>query len=488
MRFGLRLFLAAALTSSAGACAASSGGSSTAAATPGGAGGTALAQGERPRENDRTDAAEEHIALAMVSATPDEERPHYEAALAESEAAIAEDPRNPLPWLQAGTALLALGEYVRGDSAFDQAETLRPIYALETEVLRERAWINLYNLALPSINAADYEAAIPYFEDANLVYDLRPEVMITLGQIYSSMSRVDEAIENLTRAQNLIEGPRAMEMDSATVASWQEQGADLPLMMAQAYLQGDRYDEAAAAFNEILAREPDNMEVARSLASVYVETDQPDAARDIYRDLLSAPGLTPSDLYQIGIGFYQTEDYGEAGEAFKRAATQAPKDREAAEFWARSLQLMFQDQETAGQEPDAAGLAELERAAEQWIELDPNNQNGYVILAQTVNKAGDQDRARELIAQIEGLAVWVEDLFLTRNPGVGATLSGQVRNKTMEAGQNVTLNLTFFDSGGNAIGTEQATVRLPAVDATQVFDVQVQSTQDIAGYSYSPVG
>jgi tetratricopeptide (TPR) repeat protein len=488
MRFRFGLILAAAASAVTGACAASSGGGSTAAPAPSVPGGAVLAQGERPRENDFTEEAERELGLAAIAATPEAGRPHYEAALQQTQAAIAEDPTNPLPWLQAGTAYIGLADYQRADSALDRAETLRPIYELETETLREQAWIELYNQAIPSINSGDYAAVIPYFENANTIYDKRPEVMITLGQVYASLGEVDKAVENLRNAQALIESDRAMEMDSATVASWQEQGAELPLIIAQAYMQGDRYQEASTVLSEILAEDPDNFVVSRTLATVYAEMDRDDDARRIIGELLARPGLAAEDVFQAGIGYYQMEDYLAAADAFQRSATMAPKNREAIEFWARSLQYYFQDQESSGAAPDAAGLAELQQASEQWAALDPNNQNSYIILAQTVNKAGDEARARELIQQIENLPVWVEQLDMRRNPDGGATLMGEVRNKKMQPGQSVTLRFTFFGESGQTLGTQTATVTLPPVDATQVFDIEVQSTEYVAGYSYAPVG
>jgi tetratricopeptide (TPR) repeat protein len=440
-----------------------------AAAVPGG---ETLRQGERPRQNEETRAAQR--ALDEADGTDDEAqaRTLYEQALTSAEAAMAADSTNPLPYMQAGLASLGLEEYQQASRFLDRAEELRPIYQFETQGIRERAWLDLYQKAAPLVNQGEYEEAAAIFEDANAIYDERPEVMITLGQIYAQIRQHDKALENFDRAMMIVNDSAAAEsVDEETLASWREAAAGIPLTRASVLADAGRFEEAAVAFRELYEADPTDASLARNLAGVLVQMGDTAQAFQVYDDLMNRPGLTAADYYNIGVGFYQGSDYERAAIAFGKAAEVSPKDRDALEMWARSLQI------------DSA-YAQVPPAAERWIELDPYNQNAKLILAQAVNTQGDDARAGQLIGEIEGLQVVVNDLQLARSSG-GATVYGNVTNKSLSPGARVTFNFIFYDAAGAQIGTASQTVSVGEVDAPMDFEVAFQSPTAVGGYGYT---
>jgi tetratricopeptide (TPR) repeat protein len=464
IRFGLVLITALGL----GACAggASSGGSS--APSPAALeGGHTLQQGERPRQDEDTRAAQR--ALDQAQGTEDEAQAEtlYAQALTSARAAIAADSTNPLAYRLAGEAAIGAGEYEQADQYLDRAEALRPIYMIETEGIREQAWLNLYNQAAPLVQQGDYEGAANIFEKANAIYDQRPEVMITLGQIYAQLREHDKALANLDKADSIIHSEKINEVDSATAANWRESAAQIPLTKATVLADAGRFEEAATLFRQLVAENPDDVELSRNLAAILIQMGNTQEAFQVYDNLLNRPGLTSADLYNIGVGFYQGEDYTRAAQAFRKAADVSPKDRDAIEMWTRSLQI------------DSA-YAQVPPAAERWIELDPNNQNAYLILAQAVNHEGDSKRASDLVNQIEALKVLVADLQLNRTRD-GVTATGSVLNKQLDPGASVTLNFTFYDTNGNQVTTASKTVTVGAVDAPVSFEVDATG-DGIAGY------
>ncbi len=468
IRFGLVFTLALAT----GACAggASSGGPPAGGAMPI-AGGTTLQQGERPRDDEDTRAAQRSLAQAQDMQDQSQAEALYMQALTSARAAIAADSTNPLAYRLAGVAAIGAGDYQQADTYLDRAEKLRPIYQLETEGIREQAWLDLYNQAAPLVSQGQYAEAAQVFEKANAIYDQRPEVMITLGQIYAQMREHDKALENLDRAQALIDSDKMQEVDSATAASWRESAAAIPLTKASVLADAGRFEEAAAIFRQLHEQDPNNVEMARNLAAMLVQMGNTQEAFQVYDDLLNRPGLSNADLYNIGVGFYQGSDYERAAQAFRKAAEASPKDRDAIEMWARSLQI------------DSA-YAEVPTATERWIELDPNNQNAYLIMAQAVNQTGDSKQASELVGKIEALQVTVNDLQLVRS-SEGASATGTVINKTLAPGTNVTLSFTFYDTNGNQVATATKSVSVGATDSPTSFQVDATSSTPIAGYGYT---
>ena len=483
MNNGLRLMVAGALAFTAAASAASP---VLAQRT------VRLEQGERPRENRRTRDAVKQLDMAQTGIVgPEVADSLYEEALANANEAIEDRDNNPLGYLLAGRALLGLGRFAEASAALDKAEELRPVYMLEIDPIREGGWFGQYEIAQPLLSSGDYTEAAVILEKANLIYKKRPEIMIVLGQIYSAQAgtetdpaaRVEAtnlAIQRLTEADEVITA-RSAEVDSATAVSWQEQRVEIPVTIAQALISAERFDEAAEALQGLVESNPDNILYATNLAGIYAQSEKPDSAKLVYSRLLTRTDLAPKDLYLIGSGLYQANEYDLAAGAFKRGAEAAPKDRDAVEMWTRSLQLVLTK---GGGEATPEQLQEVITAAEQWTALDPNGRVGLLILAQNVNKAGDEPRTVELVGQIEALNVALLDLQLRRQPSGGASLLGDVENLKADPGTPVTIEFTFYDRAGNALGSQTVQVSTGLKDARTPFQTVFDSDQQVDGYTY----
>jgi len=453
----------------------------------------ALEQGQRPRENRQTRSAEKQLEMAGSGVVgPEATDSLYGEALANANKAIESRDNNPLGYLIAGRALLGLGRFVEASAAFDKAEELRPVYMLVIDPIRGEAWFDQYELAQPLLASLDYAQAAEVLETANLIYKKRPEIMIVLGQIYASeagtttdpavrMEATDKAIQRLREADQVITA-RIADVDSATAVGWLEQQAEIPVTIAQALISAERLDEAAAALKSLVDSNPDRIAYATNLAGIYSQGEKPDSAKLVYGRLLNRDDLAPKDLYLIGSGLYQANEYEMATGAFKRGADMSPKDRDAVEMWTRSAQLGMT---TGDGDPTPEQLQAVISAAEQWVSLDPNGRIGVLILAQNVNKAGDEARTVELVQQIEELNVGMIDMLLERRPGGGATLIGDIENLKVDPGTLVTIEFTFYDRAGNALGTQTVQVSTGLKDARTPFQVAFSSDQQVDGYTYT---
>jgi tetratricopeptide (TPR) repeat protein len=481
LRYGLTL--ATALTLSLGACASGGGGGPSAPQPGATSGANVLAQGESPRDDDFTEAAEDALGSIGPDMSDAEALPLYQTAASAAQAGIEADPTNPKAYLLAAQANLGLDDYETAARMLDEAERLRPIYELETERIRETAWIEKYQEAAPLVNAGEYEESIVVFEQANAIYKERPEVMLTLGQVYAQTGQYDEAVKNYQDAQAVINSDRIELMDSATAASWREQGEDLPVMIAQTLVQAEQYDEAAVALEGLLAEDPENVAYLRTLGSTLVQMDQPDSAQVVFNRILEIDGLPSSDYYQVGIGLYQAAEYMQAADAFELAATASVNDRDALVMWSRSLLAAFPTGEGAA-EPPAGVLDDIVSSTDRWMVLDPNNRNAFLIKAQTANRMGDEDTAADLVGQIEGFAVSIDNLQLQRSSQGGGLVVGTLTNASATEGSTATIEVTFYDAVGGVIGVEEAMVQIPAADAQAEFRVDFDTDVYVGGYSY----
>jgi tetratricopeptide (TPR) repeat protein len=448
---------------------ASGGGSAPATGPTGGA--NLLAQGERPRETENTRAAEGHLEAAEEAASADQARPLYEQAMQSGQAAVAEDPTNPLAHRLAGFAALGLEDYQAAGQHFDRAQELRPIYEIELAPVREQAYIDLYQAASPYLQSGDFTQAVGFLEGANAVYPDRPEALITLAQIHGQERNHDLAIQRIDEAIAFFQSDRMEDVDLETAAAWQEQADGLPLMRAQVLADAGRYEEAAVSYRQMVEADPSNIALTQDLAAILMQMGNEAEALAVYEALLARPSLSAQDYYRIGVGFYQASDYERAADAFGESAEMSRMDRDAIEMWARSLQL------------DSA-YAAVPPVAERWLELDPASQIAITVLAQAVNATGDAARAGEIIRGVDALPVTVNDLQMRRFEG-GAEVTGSVSNLTAEQGSRVTLEFTFYGPSGERLGTARQEVPIRAPGMSEVFQVDFSSEQPVAGYGYT---
>lgn len=475
-RFGLALTLAMGFGLTACAGGASSGGSTPSPASgASGLGGQLLQQGERPRQTQDTRNAQRALDQAERTENEAEAQGLYAQALEAATAAIAADPTNPLPNLQAGIASLGLGQYVEADAFLDRAEELRPIYTLDTDGMREQAWINLYNEAAPLLDEARYEEAAVIFENANAIYDARPEIMIILGQIYAQLNNADGAIANLDKALAIINDPDKTEgMDPEVVAEWQRQAADIPFTKAIVLHEAGRSEEAVALLERLVAERPDDLQMRRNLAGVLIQAGQIERAFEVYEEILGQPGLENQDYYLIGVGYYQGAEYAKAAAAFEQAAALAVKDRDALEMWARSLQL------------DSSYVA-LSAVAERWRELDPASQLAVQMAASAAYHQQQDALTTQYVEMMEGMSLVVTDLQGQRRSD-GIWVTGSLTNKKVAPGTEVMLGFTFYDGEGNSLGTQAVTVRVGQQDMSETFELMFTTDRSVQGYGYTVMG
>lgn len=429
--------------------------------------------GERLREDRNTRTAERLLDLADTMDDKSAANSFYQQALDAAHAAIAADSTNPLPRLQAGEAAIGVGDYKEADEQLNMAEKLRPIYQLQTQNIREKAWVALQRQATPLVRAGQVDRAITRYEDANIIYRERPEVMLALGQLYSQEGKDDRALANLDSAALIIQdSSKLASVDSVTAADWKSRLPALKVTRAQVLAHADRYDESIADFRKLVQAYPDDLRYKWDLAQLLIQTGKNGEAIRIYDGMLQDSALTAAELYSVGMRLYQLSDYTNAVTGFSRAAGKSPMDQDALEMWVRCL---FSD----------SVYAQVPPVAERWIALDPNNRTAYVLEEQAVSRQGDVQKAQELAKDVQDLKVSVDNLRVVRGPNGGATVTGTVTNEKLASGAQVTITFTFYDDSGNSVGTRSQTATLGAQGQAQSFSVGFNSDARVGGYGYT---
>ena len=430
----------------------------------------ALPEGDAPRDNEDTATASLFLFQAQSASDPARQRELYSQGLAAAEGGIQADPTNAQSYFQAGEAYFGVGDYAAGIDMFERAEEIYPRYVIETDFIRELAWIDAFNDGVELLIDGTGDPA-PFFEQAHLIYQGRPEAMIQLGAIYAEQGRADEAATLFAMAVDVIEGPRADRIEDEEIRAEWDQAREVSLFnLGQLAFEAERYADAARAYESLLAAHPDDLTILNNLAASLVSAGETERASQLYDNLMRRPDLDGRDFFMIGIGLSQGGDEAQAARAFGEAHRLMPQDRESLYNYAQALYF-------------AESWEELIPVAEDLVELDTHNRNAYQILATGLVQLEREQEASQVIERFGGLPFHVGGMYLGPLPD-GAAVVGRITNQMADPGSTVRVRVFFYDVGGQQVGSQEASVTLGAFEEGADFQVDLITNADVAGYRY----
>lgn len=388
------------------------------------------------------------------------------------EEGIAESPSNPIHYYLAGITHARLRQYREAAAMFSEAERLYPAYEMQAELEREAAWGEAFNDGLDAYNAGDIAAAIDVWTAATMLFDLRAEAHRNLASVLSGERRYSEAI-SVYRAglAGLDKLPASRMLTPDEEAERSEARFDLEDGLAELLLVTERFEEAEPLLRRRLEREPDNVQVRADLAASLSGQGRTGESTAMYATILAGEGLTPGELYNIGVALFRSENYRQAAGAFRQLTELVPDSRDAWFNYANSL-FAAEDWET------------LAGAGERLVELDPLGENSRLLTARAQLESGDRAGALQTLDGVDQAPVYLEGLQLQRRGGV-TTVAGRVAGNLAEPQAPVRLRFSFYDDAGVLLGAETFTLFAPGPGDTE--QLQVEFPRPAAGYRYEVV-
>jgi tetratricopeptide (TPR) repeat protein len=421
----------------------------------------ALPEGTPPSDNSQTGTVQLYLTQGR-----------FQDALDEAQQGIQRDSTNAQFYFQAGEAYLQLGQYAEADRMFDRAQVIYPRYAYDVSFVKEGKWIDAYNGAVSAMQASDTTAAIAGFEEANEIYQGRPEAMMQLGALYSMAGRTADAAAMFGEAVDMIEGPLADRVDDPELQASMADDLDIArFQRGQLLFELEQYAEAADVYQEIVDENPQDLMAAGNLGASLIAAGETDRAAAVYDALLARPDLGVRDLNTIGVGAYNGDLFHQAADAFGRAAELLPENRDFLFNQAQSLYL-------AEDSP-----AELEEVSRRLIELDPNSRIARQFLANGLIGLERQQDAVAVLEDMEAMPFELDNLQLVGAEG-GYVVQGEITNWNSEPGSDVTVEFRFYDESGVQVGQQDQTFTLGEAEQPTTFEVQFPTTTDVFGYNY----
>jgi tetratricopeptide (TPR) repeat protein len=384
-------------------------------------------------------------------------RAGFEEALAIAREGMAADPTNPIHYSLAGDAAVGLGEYALADSLWTVAERIYPAYQLEIEPSRESAWGKVFEAGFDAYNAGNTAGAIEAWKSADRIYRFRPEAAQNLATVLSQERRYDEAAATYERAlESIVLLPGTRLLDAAGLAEREETRFRMEAELAKLYVYLERYADAEPLLRRAVARNPADIEAQANLATALGELDRPEEARAIYTQVLDSPSLSATDLFNIGVALYTSEEYARSATAFGRVVDLVPDHRDAL---LNQVNALYRGEI----------WQELIAVAPRLLRVDPLNQDAHHIMVRALVEEEQSEDARSLVAEVEQLPVRIADLLLTPTSR-SSTIEGRVIGHAAEAGTPIRLRFTFLAESGT-LGTRDVTLVAPARDQSETFRV-----------------
>lgn len=387
-------------------------------------------------------------------------RGDFAEALAAAQQGIAADSANPIHYYLAGQAHIGLGDYAAADRMFDRAEAIYPAYELEIEPERERAWGLAFNEGVEQFQAGDLDAAATAWDRANVIYTGFPESYMNLAIIRAQNEDYDAAIEayraGLEAAAHV---PAAREMEEDEIEARAAARATMTAGLAELLLFRERFAEAEELYRQQLESDPDDAQLLSQLAVALARQGKEDEARAIYTGVLSQPGLTAFETFNIGVALFNAQAFEQAAEAFRRVTEAQPNSRDAWYNYVTSLYRLEQFDQVA------------EHAA-RLIELDPLHENSALFYADALRQTGQTDRGLTVRQRNAAVPVHLEQFAFQPRAEV-TRLAGVVVGNQAAPGTPVQIRFNFYGESG-LLGSETITVTAPARGSQTPFEVTFQ--------------
>ncbi len=297
----------------------------------------------------------------------------------EAKRSLKMDSTNTDVWRILAQAHVDLREYTEGLSAYD---ALKRRKAFKPEDQAQ------YGLALARLGRDD--EALKSLLEAVAMDSTNCDAFFSLGAIY--MKKRD--YEN---AAGMFEKRITCDTNSLSLPTY--------LNAAASYMQTKNYPRVRELLTRVIEVKPDFLQARLWLARYYSQVDSLDNAKSEYDEVLKQIGSNTDKFkkeaaeadYLLGMYYFRKQSYGSAVELFRKASSLGYEDPGLRLTWGQAVMQTLD--RTGNAEDNAAKIQESIRLFRKVIELDPNNAQGHLWLAQGLIQSrveGEDEKNRQL--------------------------------------------------------------------------------------------
>jgi tetratricopeptide (TPR) repeat protein len=250
----------------------------------------------------------------------------------------------------------------------------------------------LRGLAQNLFNDGQNEAALEQYKTIAEADPQDAQSYLRIAEIYRRTGKYDLALDNLNRADSLVQDSLEVPYNRALIYDAQGRFDDAVQILQTLLTKTERKD------GNYSAGERNNRAVFLDrLGNIYREQNKNQQAEDTYRQIISLGGDNSSRGYQQIIDLYrESKDWPKATAVAQEAAAKFPNDR--------GLRLVLDGQLADSGQPDKA-IAD----AKSLLKGTPEDREVYIALAQMYSRLRRWQDAENAIAEAEKLSLKPED-------------------------------------------------------------------------------
>jgi tetratricopeptide (TPR) repeat protein len=241
----------------------------------------------------------------------------YDKAVVVLEKAVVDAPNDPEAHYLLGRSYVETNQYEKGAEELKKAAELDPgFYKLRADTVQQDAYARLFNGANEFLQAGQFAEALERYKKAALFRSDEKDVYTNLGFVYTKLGQRDEAIKAYRKLY---------ELDNKNVDA-------LRTVLGILTEAGER-EQAYAIAKEIRQNEPHDPGMIQLLADMYYQDADSAKARGdlqtqrqklqeiipLYEAVLQKEPENAEALYQLGLAYYQLEDFGKSAGYFEQA-------------------------------------------------------------------------------------------------------------------------------------------------------------------------
>jgi tetratricopeptide (TPR) repeat protein len=363
---------------------------------------------ENPKDSD---AIAMHAALLLTSGKPDE----VNQAAVDLQSLVAKNPNNHLLRLNYARALLAKNQIEPARLQLEDAIKTRPDFVAARELL---ARIYLAKQDAPkALQAAD---ELLQYDSRNLTGHItRSAALMATNNVAKAREELDQTIKLFPQDPNaryqvgvLAWQDKDYKKAEQTFSSLYHDNHDMRglLGITETLAAQNRIGDAIKELDKAIAAEPNRQDLMMARANLYVRSQRYDDAIAAYKELVGKQTNPATMLYQLGETYKRKGDINLAADAFRKSSQANPN-------WTPPLVQLGFILETVGPAEQAKPIYE------QILKLEPNNAVALNNLAmRKADEGSDLDaaltmaqRARQLAPNASAMADTLGWIYIKKN-------------------------------------------------------------------------
>ncbi|GEM_PF-1762966 len=269
-------------------------------------------------------------------------------------------------------------------AAFDKSDKLTPKLKSQNDMIRQKAWKELFEIGKQQAGEQKLDSALYSFESSAICWPERYESLVNAAVVAAQLGNYKKAYQLSSQAYKVAP-------DTLIVIETH----------AKMCVADSQYTEGRTMFEKVLSKNPTDPDVMLALANLCRNMNDTSCAVDYLRRALEINKNDTAAWFDLGILYFHTRNYCQAQDCFLKVVQLSPSDQDAIINFAMSS---INCADSIAQTDAAAANAIYQQCKSEMDKLtaaNPNNCEGWRYLAISCAKLKLKDEANVALSKFQ---------------------------------------------------------------------------------------